>query len=124
MAVYCFLLLFIGLYCYQGYPGQFCGSSHLMNGTEPLQGVMISRLKSPWRVILRTLECFFPESRDSLSSIGVGVALSSPRKLSGGATPLSVPHYLMKFHQRMFGFLLPVTQASILNTWDVHSSHS
>ena len=47
---------------------------------------MIFQLVSPWRITLRTLECFFPESRDSLSIIGVGVALSSPRKLSRGAT--------------------------------------
>ena len=34
----------------------------------------------------KNLGVLFPESRDSLSIIGVGVALSSPRKLSGGAT--------------------------------------
>ena len=34
----------------------------------------------------KKLGVFLPESRDSLSNIGVGVALSSPRKLSGGAT--------------------------------------
>ena len=57
----------------------------------------------------KNLGVLFPESRDSLFIIGLGVALSSPRKLSGGSSrPLSVPYHPMKFHQRMFGFLLLV----------------
>ena len=34
----------------------------------------------------KNLRVLLPESSDSLSNIGVGVELSSPRKLSGGAT--------------------------------------
>ena len=39
----------------------------------------------------KNLGVLLPESRDSLSNIGVGVKLSSPRKLSGGATTTVSP---------------------------------
>ena len=58
----------------------------------------------------KNLGVLFPESRDSLSIIG-GWHCCLPESYQVVLRPLSVPRHPIKFHQRMFGFLLLVVQA-------------